>query len=190
MDGINGIATGTATLSALFLSLFFSYLFPVSMCLVALALVAGALGFLPFNYPKARIFLGDVGSQAIGFLLATISLFAMSYAPHHISLFTILLLFMPFCFDTALTMIRRAIARENIFQAHRTHLYQLLNRLGWSQTQITLLYLALTCVGGFTASMSLKLPLTDHIYLLAITLLFYAAFGYIVIKRAQQQSLI
>ncbi|MEN8237161.1 MAG: glycosyltransferase family 4 protein [Pseudomonadota bacterium] len=189
MDGINGIAAGTALLSGLFLSLFFIHFLNIDFSMVAMALVAGTLGFLPFNFPKAKIFLGDVGSQAMGFLLAVLALRAISES-YRISIFTMLLLFLPFCFDSGVTLLRRTLARENVFKAHRTHLYQLLNQLGWSHTQVTILYLALSGISGLTACISLKIPPEHHLYLSASALLFYGAFGYVVLKRARQRKLL
>lgn len=188
MDGINGISASTTLISCLFLNLFFLYPFTLND-VVCWSLIAGTLGFLPFNIPRARIFLGDVGSQGMGFLLGILAL-AIINESHGVSIFTMLLLFMPFCFDAGFTLIRRALARENIFQAHRSHLYQLLNQLGLSHTQVTLLYVAMSCASGLLACISTKLVPEHHIYLLATTLLSYSLFAYVVVKQAKRQKLL
>ncbi len=190
MDGINGMASGTALISSLFLSLLFIHTLQTNLCIISLALVAVNLGFLPFNFPRAKIFQGDVGSQGMGFLLSTLGLAAIYHTPTQISLITIVLLNLPFCFDTAITLIRRALHKENIMDAHRTHLYQLLNQLGWSHTQVSLLYFAMACVSGICAYLTLVLPLQDHLYLLATSLTFYSAYGFVVLKLAYQKKLL
>ena len=87
---------------------------------VAVALFGAIVGFAPFNKPVARLFLGDVGSLPIGLLLAWL-LLHVAVSGH---LAAALLLPLYYLADTALTLIRRACAREPIWQAHRSHYYQ------------------------------------------------------------------
>src|SRR5262245_21143320 len=87
---------------------------------VAVALFGAIIGFAPFNKPVARLFLGDVGSLPIGLLLAWL-LFYVAVGGH---LVAALLLPLYYLADTALTLLRRARAREPIWQAHRSHYHQ------------------------------------------------------------------
>ena len=93
---------------------------PALPLLVALALFGAIIGFAPFNKPVARLFLGDVGSLPIGLLLAWL-LLHVAVAGHVVAA---LLLPLYYLADTALTLVRRARAREPLWQAHRSHFYQ------------------------------------------------------------------
>ncbi|HET7098212.1 MAG TPA: glycosyl transferase [Casimicrobiaceae bacterium] len=113
-----------------------------------LALAAATLPFLVANLPPARVFMGDGGSVPLGFLAAA---FGLAGIREHLwpSWFP-LLVFLPFIADTLLTMIRRMIARENLFRAHKTHYYQRLHRMGAGHVGTLLFYGVL--VAGTSAS--------------------------------------
>lgn len=157
MDGLDGLAAGTCAIAALFLG-FVTYaegsLFVYLFCYV---LAAATLGFLVFNFPRARIFMGDVGSQFLGFVFAALAVIAAEHDASRTSFLVVPLLFFHFIFDTAFTMTRRALNGENIAQAHRSHLYQLLNQCGWSHAQVSLLHFAMTAAQGFGALTLIRL---------------------------------
>ena len=148
MDGINGIAgfqgiIGGGAIAA------FGLLSPGQGALagVAVALAGVCLGFLPHNFPKAKMFMGDGGSTVLGFLLAVLALKGGEG-----SLLTLLAFLMPlsvFIYDPIFTLIKRLGRGENLVQAHREHHYQLLVRSGWSHAQATLVQAALMllCAG-------------------------------------------
>ncbi|MEA3280237.1 MAG: MraY family glycosyltransferase, partial [Thermodesulfobacteriota bacterium] len=151
MDGINGIAGGTAVIACIFFSVIcvkngsnFTYI-------ISYTIVAGSLGFLVFNFPKGRLFMGNVGSNFLGFTLATMAIIASLYDHSHTSMFVMPLLLFHFIYDTFFTFIRRFIRRENVFEAHRSHLYQLFNRLGYSQTTVSVFYFVVGIAQGFGA---------------------------------------
>ena len=112
---------------------------------LGLALAAGALGFLPWNLPRARLFLGDVGSHALGYAVAALSLLALSGAPG-IEPWQPLLLASAFLVDAGLTLLRRFARGEKVWQAHREHLYQRAIAHGASHGQVCLAYAAWTGV--------------------------------------------
>ena len=105
---------------------------------LAAATCGAALGFLRHNFNPAKIFMGDVGSAFLGFTFAFIALAALHRTPR-VALAGVLLLW-PFIFDSGFTVIRRFMRGENIFVAHRSHLYQRLALAGWSQPAVTSLY--------------------------------------------------
>ena len=107
---------------------------PTSPLLVAVALFGAMIGFVPFNKPVARLFLGDVGSLPIGLLLAWL-LFHVAASGH---LAAAILLPLYYLADTALTLLRRALAREPVWQAHRSHFYQRATDGGFSVNAIVL----------------------------------------------------
>lgn len=128
IDGLNGLAAGSMLLGGLAIAWVAG---PGWIGCAALALAAGLAGFLPFNYPRARIFLGDVGSQPCGFAVAALGLAlaggTWDPAGRHAALLA------PFLFagiylDVVFTLLRRARSGERLTQAHRGHLYQLAQR--------------------------------------------------------------
>lgn len=149
MDGIDGIAGGQAVLAGVaWMGL--GVLVEAPLCSLLGALLAGSsLGFLGHNWPPARIFMGDVGSAFLGYTFAVLALLGHLVHPR-LGLAGVLVVW-PFVFDTALTLLRRLRRRENIFAAHRSHLYQRLVIAGCSHRYVTLLYLGLAFCGVLLA---------------------------------------
>jgi UDP-GlcNAc:undecaprenyl-phosphate GlcNAc-1-phosphate transferase len=141
IDGLNGLASGSVALAAVALAAGATG----SLALQAGVLAAGIAGFLPFNYPRAKIFMGDVGSQVIGFLAADLALQAARQPK--VSLVVPLAL-LPILADVAFTLARRARRGERLTQAHRGHLYQVANRAGMAAWQVTLVYWGMAAWGG------------------------------------------
>ncbi len=132
MDGINGIAALAAAAVAAVALLTAS---PAAA--LALALLAAALGFLPLNFPRARVFMGDCGSHGLGMAVAVLLLWP---APLTATLAAAAAA-SPFLVDVLGTVVRRARDGERITQAHRRHLYQLAVRSGYSHARVSLGYL-------------------------------------------------
>jgi len=145
MDGVDGIAGSQAVVAGIgWLVAGYAIQNPLLVATGAV-IAASSLGFLFFNWPPASIFMGDVGSSFLGFLLAALAVYAATQSP---AAGTAGMLFVwPFLFDTTFTMVRRAGRRENLLAAHRSHLYQRLVLTGVSHQTATLLYAALAAVG-------------------------------------------
>jgi UDP-N-acetylmuramyl pentapeptide phosphotransferase/UDP-N-acetylglucosamine-1-phosphate transferase len=114
---------------------------PAFIGAVAAGLAAGMLGFAPFNKPRARVFLGDVGSLPIG-LLAGLALIALAGAGHLAA--AILLAAYP-CLDATVTLMRRAARREKVWEAHRSHFYQQATDNGFTALSVSLHVFTLNC---------------------------------------------
>ncbi|MDY0320105.1 MAG: glycosyltransferase family 4 protein [Arcobacteraceae bacterium] len=98
-------------------------------------LAASVLGFLYWNWNKAKIFMGDVGSTLLGYNIAIITLY---YANEQSSnLWVWIILFGLFWFDATLTLVRRKLNKEKLSQAHKKHAYQRLTQAGWSHYKVT-----------------------------------------------------
>lgn len=121
MDGIDWITVAeVAPVGGGLVAVGFIGALPPTATTTALALVGAVLGFAPFNRPVARLFLGDVGSLPIGLLLAW--LLILLAGGGHIA--AALLLPLYYLADASLTLIKRLVASERVWQAHRTHFYQ------------------------------------------------------------------
>lgn len=135
MDGVDGLAGGMALFG--FSAYAAGGTFATSdMAFLSACIAAGAAAFLLFNFEPAKIFMGDVGSIPLGFLAAVLGL--MGVAQNVWPVWFPLLIFSPFIVDSTVTLAKRALRRERIWQAHREHYYQRLIRMGWSHRQLTL----------------------------------------------------
>jgi UDP-N-acetylmuramyl pentapeptide phosphotransferase/UDP-N-acetylglucosamine-1-phosphate transferase len=157
MDGIDGIAGLTAAAVGAALAAVAAAFASPAVGGVAAAFAAAAGGFLACNWQPARIFMGDVGSAFCGFLLAVLPL-AVPPAAVPTAVAVAAAGLWPFIFDTAYTIVRRLRNRENIFQAHRSHLYQRLVIAGWSHRAVSSLYGALSVVTAGLAVVPLFEP--------------------------------
>lgn len=147
MDGINGLAVSQAAL----VSMACLAMAPAPSSgggLFGLALLAACLGFLPFNFPSARIFLGDVGSGAVGYALALLLALAGEGQLERIWL---ILPLSAFLLDTALTLGARIVRRERWWTPHVQHLYQRLARQWSGHTGVTLAYAGWTVASVWLA---------------------------------------
>jgi len=148
MDGINGIAASQAAVTGIG-TIAVAVAAGVSLvdpALVLAAIIAGAAaGFLPHNFPRARMFMGDVGAVSLGFGLAAISVWIAADYGWWL-LVPLGCLHANFVLDTTITVIRRILRGEVFHQAHREHFYQRLVRAGWSHTRVTLTELVLQIV--------------------------------------------
>ena len=148
MDGINGIAVLESIICASVFAILALRVDDPGGAALAVAVAGAALGFLPWNFPRASIFMGDSGSLAMGFLLGALSLRLVRSG---VPALVIVLPLSPFLFDTSVTLIRRVLRRERITAPHRTHFYQRLVISGWSHAGVTLLWSGLAAAFSILA---------------------------------------
>ena len=129
MDGMDGFAGGMAAIGFTTLAVLCARQDAVALAAVSLVVASASLGFLLFNFPPARIFMGDLGSSLLGYLCAVLVLSAERSAS--VPLWISVLVFSPFIVDASVTLARRILAGERPWRAHRGHFYQRLVRLGW-----------------------------------------------------------
>lgn len=137
MDGINGIAASQAVVAMLGLAPVLPW--PYSLAAVALGLAC--LGFLPFNFPRARIFMGDVGSGALGYAVAAV--LALASVRTDINWILMLVPVSPFLVDAGFTLLARIISGQRWMEPHTQHVYQRAVQAGASHPQVTGMYFAL-----------------------------------------------
>lgn len=155
LDGIDGYAASQAIIGGLGVFLFFNN--PLG-----LVIIVAALGFLLFNWDKASIFMGDVGSATLGFIFAVFCFSDTSGG--NIYIWLILLSF--FWYDATITLIRRYKNKEKITEPHRKHAYQRLTQSGWSHGKITLFFLSINLI-----FIILLLFSTNHTYLFILNII-------------------
>lgn len=151
MDGLDGLAAGISAVAACTLMLMATYSPGRAMSAVMAAGLFGAtIGFLRFNYPPAKIFMGTVGAQFLGFMLAGISVLGAFKIPTLVAVaIPILVLGVPL-FDTTFVVLKRALTGKKMSEADTTHLHHRLVRRGLSHRQAVWIIYGLTI--GFCAA--------------------------------------
>lgn len=149
MDGMDGFAGGMSLLGFSCMALLGWIAGDTLFAAVCAAMALAAAGFLAFNFPPARIFMGDVGASTLGLLAAAAMLWAE--VAQIFPLWIGLLIFSPFIVDASFTLCLRALSGERIWQPHRRHCYQRLVRAGWSHRRTVLAEYALMLLAGATA---------------------------------------
>ena len=165
MDGINGLVASQVAVFALSLASFGPWGHPPSF--YAIVLAAACIGFLPWNFPRARIFLGDVGSGGLGYLVPALALLVLQ--ERGIDIVRAHLPLLPLFGDATVTIVRRWRRGERLTEAHRSHLYQRLANGRLSHTAVTSIYAVVALLG--VAAAHFGDPATAWMWMLA-----YAAF--------------
>lgn len=136
MDGIDGLASVEAVCVCLGGALLFVLTGHAAAAAVPLLLVCAVLGFLFWNFPPARIFMGDAGSGFLGIALGIMSLQAAWVAPQLFWSWVILL--GVFVVDATFTLLRRLLRSDKVYEAHRSHAYQYASRQFGAHLPVTL----------------------------------------------------
>jgi UDP-GlcNAc:undecaprenyl-phosphate GlcNAc-1-phosphate transferase len=189
IDGLNGLASGVALIASLFIVLiaeqhggWFAYA-------ASGLLAAGLAGFLPFNFPRARIFMGDVGSQFCGFMLAVLAVVASRFDGVELSFMLMPMLLSGVLFDVAFTLVRRALAGESLTQPHRGHLYQVAHRSGVPAVAVTLVHWGFALFGGVCCLLFIAVPSAYKPEVPFIALLPQPLWVWFVVHKARAASL-
>jgi UDP-N-acetylmuramyl pentapeptide phosphotransferase/UDP-N-acetylglucosamine-1-phosphate transferase len=173
MDGMDGFAGGMALSGfATFALLGVLAGQPVFAALSGV-IAAAAGGFLLFNYPPARIFMGDTGSSLLGFLAAGLSLWAAM--DDIFPLWIAVLIFSPFIVDATVTLGRRLWSRERVWEAHKSHCYQRLVQLGWGHRKTVVREYFLMILSSISAVVAMYLGPVAQWCLIAFWLSVYLA---------------
>lgn len=177
IDGLDGLACGICAISSI-------TLFGVSLIsgryiavLLTAVLAGSCLGFLPYNFNPASIFMGDTGSQFLGFALAAISIQgAIKSAAAVVVAVPILALGIPI-YDTLFAMVRRKINNKPIMQADRGHLHHRLLDMGFNQKQVVFIMYTISVILGTTSLIAMMLNAKKSFALLIVVCSVTLAFG-------------
>jgi UDP-GlcNAc:undecaprenyl-phosphate/decaprenyl-phosphate GlcNAc-1-phosphate transferase len=175
VDGLDGLATGIALISTVTLFVCATIDNNVLLMTWTGAMAGALLGFLIFNFNPASIFMGDAGSNFLGFVLALVALQTSRKTAAAVSFVV------PFCvlglplLDVSLTMVRRALLRQGLFTSERGHLHHRLLQLGLSHRWAVLVLYGVTTVFCLGA-VAIAVPLW-HLHLLVATVITAVVFG-------------
>ncbi len=163
MDGIDGFASVEAIIIC-------SVLFVLTLNMATILLIACITGFLYWNWPRAKIFMGDVASTQLGFIIVVLGIYF-----HNIFEFSILnwiMLTSPFWFDATLTLFRRWRNGEKLSEAHCKHAYQRIVQAGFSHEKVNYFLIGINIVNILLISIYREIKILQ-IPLFILTLIFY-----------------
>ena len=189
MDGSNGlmaVVMGTAFLAlaaiATFMGAFHAVLIPAAMA-------AGLIGFLPYNFRnKALIFSGDTGALVTGFGFAIAVLWLCRERTLDMPVFIGPVLLLPFLTDSLLTLLRRAMNKENLFEPHKKHVYQRLIAAGYSHVAVALCYGAATLAVAIYAFYAVKYGFHRYTAFLLFPVMLFSVIYYALVSWLKKKA--
>lgn len=176
MDGSDGLAGGMALFGFSAFALAAALAGQEGLALLCSGVAAAAAGFLVFNFHPARIFMGDAGSVPLGFLAGALGLAGRESGAW--PLWFPLLVFAPFILDATVTLLRRALRGERVWEAHRTHYYQRLVQMGLGHRRTALLAYALMAGSGVGAVLALSVGFSLQCVIITMCVFLHLVLGY------------
>lgn len=171
MDGMDGFAAGMTVIGFGTFAML-GYLAGNTVFLTLnLLIVSATAGFLLFNFPPARIFMGDTGSSLLGLSAGGLSIFGAREGVF--PFWVALLVFSPFIVDATATLLRRLVHGDQVWQAHKSHYYQRLVQSGWGHRKTVLYEYALILACGLSALFARYLNLQGQVALVLFWCLVY-----------------
>lgn len=188
IDGLDGLAAGIAAISALCIG-YVAYIHGHYIPTVAMMVIAGAaLGFLPYNFHPAKIFMGDSGSQLLGFSIAAFSIMgAVKTTTMVVVVIPALVLGLPI-FDTVFAIVRRVIRRQPIGRGDKEHLHHRILRAGYGQRRAVMIMYCISGLMGIMAVTYSRGLMVECVGLLLIAaILLYVLLGSDTVERLEQK---
>ena len=181
MDGMDGFASGMTIIGFTTFAIFGLIAGDIIFTISSVIIVAASTGFLIFNFPPARIFMGDSGSASLGLLAGAFSVWGRNadIFPFWIAV----IIFSPFITDATITLIQRTFRKEKIWQAHKTHYYQRLVEMGWDHRKTVLFEYTLMLLCSLFAIIAMKLTTYQKWFILIVAVLMYMTLAYFVDKK-------
>ena len=189
MDGIDGLVASTALIAGLFFMVISYYEGSSFVYITGYTIIAGSVGFLVYNSPPAKIFMGDVGSAFLGFVFATLAIIAARYDESHTSFLVMPMLLFHFIFDTLFTFVRRISLGMNPLKAHRAHLYQIRVRSGNTHLEVTLMLSCMAFLQGLGALWMVNIPGNERLFVFIPFLVLQIFYARLTLKKARKKGI-
>lgn len=187
IDGLDGLAAGiSAIASTSLLVIFIINGAPTEAMIIGIALVGSTLGFLPYNFNPAKTFMGDTGSNFLGYTLATISIMGMAKGYTALAIAAPLIVVGVPVFDMIFAIIRRLVHHQKITAPDKGHIHHRLLRHGFSQKQAVLILYLVTSILGIVAVTLVSGKFIQGLFCVIIVLL-VCIIGYIVSNIKQRR---
>ncbi len=169
LDGMDGLAAGVILISSVFIFIIAGLSKNIDVLFLASMLIGITSGFLVFNFPPAKIFMGDTGSMFLGFMMAVLGIIGNRKSAVAITLLVPIVLLLIPIIDTGMAILRRLKQRKNIFQADKEHIHHRLLALGIGYKKVLLIIYMINIYLGLIALLSLFFR-KEYIFILFIVL--------------------
>ena len=187
-DGINGLVAGLMVLIPLGMVLAFAEINWMQR-VIALTLAGSAAGFIPFNFPRAKMFLGDSGSITLGFSSGVLILWVGTGMSSGSSWLLLLLLPLYFFLEGSAAILRRMVLGQEWWKPHREHFYQKLIRFGWSHSRTTVIILCIQCFTTLLIWKGVEVGWSEALLWVLCMLVWGVFFAYVeVLFRAESKT--
>lgn len=179
IDGLDGLAAGISAIASISLLIIFLIIGSVTeTVIITIALVGATIGFLPYNFNPAKTFMGDTGSNFLGFTLATVSIMGMAKGYTLLAIAAPLIICGVPVFDMIFAILRRLAHHQKLTAPDKGHIHHRLLRHGFSQKQAVLILYGLTSILGITA-VTLVSGITKQGILLIVLAIIIWIIGYV-----------
>lgn len=188
IDGLNGLASGIALMVLFGLLVLLgaeSYVYAP----ILFVLIGAIAGLYLHNFPKARLFMGDAGSQMLGFFISGLALLMPSSTGGEVPLLAVPLLLWPCIYDVLNTFSRRLMAGRKVYGSHRDYIFHLLNKMGYSHLEIAVAYyiaIAHQIVAGFIL---ISVDYRLHLFVFLPSVFLFAIYAGVILTRAKKRGL-
>jgi len=186
MDGIDGISAVESIILGVTTSYWFAMSGSISIAIICIAVAGAAVGFLRWNWAPAKIFMGDVGSLALGAFFAILAIIGSTSLDLPFSAF--LILYAVYLADSGVTLLSRIFKREKWWQAHRSHFYQRAVQSGFSHSQVSLAVMVINVIFSVLASL-LILEVVDAISAIVVTISILTLLMFLINSRFKGTSI-
>ena len=181
MDGSNGMAGFQGVFAGLAMAVLFQIDGEYAMAIIAVTVAAACAGFLPLNFPRAKVFMGDVSSVPLGFIFASLAFYGTQTGSLGLPLS--ILIMSVFLVDATLTLLSRAFRGERWYTAHAQHVYQRLIAKGWSHHRVLVIYQSINVLLVLPAIVLAKIYPQYALMVLGLVLLSLGAGWHIANRR-------
>lgn len=190
MDGLNGLAAGVAVIVSIAFAAISASCGGSITAHMSVIVAASCIGFLFYNFPKATVFMGDVGSTFLGYCLGALALLAASGSSGAVPFMVMPLLLANFVMETFFTFIWRLYHKQPVHKAHRMHPYQLLRQMGLSTASVTMLYYVQSLVLALLGYAYLHSDLYVRGMIIGVIVLAYMVYFLAIYKAARMRGML
>lgn len=186
IDGLDGLACGVSSIMTICVTAIVILLEAPQVAILAAALAGACIGFLPFNFNPAKIFMGDTGSMFIGYSLACLSIMGLFKAYAIVAFFVPMLLFLLPIFDLLFAAVRRILTGHSPMQADKSHLHHKLIAVGFSQKQAVAILYGVAAILGFCSVLVTADNFDKALIIIAVAFVFIMIGAFVLYRRQKK----
>ncbi len=186
IDGLDGLACGVSTIMTISSVFILILLEAPQVAIIAAALAGACMGFLPYNFNPAKMFMGDTGSMFIGYILACLSIVGLFKAYAVVAFFVPVLLYLLPIFDLMFAACRRILSGKSPMQADKSHLHHKLIAMGLSQKQAVAVLYGVAAILGFCAVLLTTDSFKKALIMIGVAFAFIMVGAFVIYRREKK----